>query len=42
MPKDEPELENAINEIIDELLESGQFEQWMEEYSEYARSLGIE
>lgn len=42
MPKDEPELEAAINEIIDELVESGQFEKWMDEYSEYARSLGID
>lgn len=42
MPKDEPELEAAINEIIDEIIESGQFEEWMEEYSEYARNLGIE
>ena len=29
MPKDEPELEAAINEIIDEIIESGQFEEWM-------------
>lgn len=41
IPKGEEELTNKINEIIDELVESGQYAQWYEEYSEYARTLGI-
>ena len=42
MPKDEPELAEKINEIIDELRESGQYQTWYDEYEEYAKSLGIE
>ncbi len=42
MPKNEPELAEKINEIIDELRESGQYQTWYGEYEEYAKSLGIE
>ena len=42
MKKGEDELTEKINEIIDEVVESGQYEKWYEEYSEYAKSLGIE
>lgn len=42
IPKGEEELTGKINEIIDELIESGQYDKWYAEYSEYARSLGIE
>lgn len=42
IPNGEAELAAKINEIIDELTASGQYEVWYEEYSEYAKSLGIE
>lgn len=42
IPKNEPELTEKINEIIDELRESGQYKTWYGEYEEYAKSLGIE
>ena len=42
IPKGEPELTDKINEIIAELVESGQYKAWYEEYEEYAKSLGIE
>lgn len=42
IPKNEPELTEKINEIIDELRESGQYKNWYGEYEEYAKSLGIE
>lgn len=42
IPKGETELTEKINEIIDELIESGQYDAWYAEYSEYAKSLGIE
>lgn len=42
MKKGEDELTEKINEIIDELVESGQYAKWYEEYGEYAKSLGIE
>lgn len=41
IPKNEPELTQRINDIIDELVESGQYNQWYDEYQEYARSLGL-
>ena len=41
IPKGEEELTNKINEIIDELVESGQYEKWYIEYSEYTKKLGI-
>lgn len=37
----EEELAEKINEIIADLLESGQYEEWYKEYTEYAKSLGI-
>lgn len=42
IPKGEDELTEKINEIVDELVESGQYDQWYAEYSEYAKTLGIE
>ena len=39
--KGEDELTAKINEIIDEILESGIYEDWYQEYTEYARSLGL-
>lgn len=42
IPKGEDQLTDKINEIIDELIESGQCDKWYQEYSEYAKSLGIE
>lgn len=42
MPKGETALCEKINEIIDKLNESGQYNTWYDEYSEYAKSLGIE
>lgn len=42
MKKGEDELTEKINEIIDEVVESGQYVEWYEEYSEYAKTLGIE
>ena len=41
MPKGETELEERINAIIDEVVESGRYEQWYEEYSDYAARLGL-
>lgn len=41
MPKGEPELEAKINELIDEILESGVYETWYDEYSAYAKTLGL-
>lgn len=37
----EDELADRINEIIDEVVNSGQYEQWYKEYTEYAKSLGL-
>lgn len=39
--KGEDELTDRINEIIDELVESGVYKQWYNEYIEYAKELGI-
>ncbi len=41
MMKGEDELTAAINEIIDEIIESGVYAQWYEEYKVYAESLGL-
>ncbi len=41
MEKGETELLNAVNDIIDGVLESGIYEEWYEEYSELAASLGV-
>ena len=40
--KGEDELTDAVNAIIDELVESGIYAQWYDEYSEYAAGLGLE
>jgi len=42
MPPGEDELLAEINKIIDEVLESGEYEKWYEEYTQYAKSLGID
>lgn len=41
MPPGEDELTEEINRIIDEVLESGEFLKWHEEYTEYAKKLGL-
>lgn len=41
MPKGETELLDAVNEIIDEVVESGIYDEWYDEYEEYAKSLGL-
>lgn len=41
IPKGETELTDKINEIIDEVVKSGDFEKWHEEYTTYAKSLGV-
>ena len=42
IPKGEDELTERINEIIDEVLEQDLYNQWYEEYTEYAKNLGID
>ena len=42
IPLGETELTDFVNQCIDELLAEGKTNQWYEEYSEYARSLGLE
>jgi polar amino acid transport system substrate-binding protein len=37
----EEELTEKINEIIDEVIKSGVFEEWHVEYTEYAKKLGL-
>jgi len=39
--KGEDELTAKINEIIDEVVDSGQYEKWHEEYAKYASELGL-
>ncbi len=39
--KGETDLINFVNDCIDELLESGQYSKWYDEYTEYAKNLGI-
>lgn len=41
MPPGEDELTERVNKIIDEVLASGVYEEWYEEYTEYATSLGL-
>ena len=41
MEKGETELLSAVNDIIDEVIETGIYEEWYEEYSELAASLGV-
>lgn len=41
IPKGETELTSKINEIIDEVVKSGDFEKWHAEYTTYAKNLGI-
>ena len=41
MPKDEDELTQEINRIIDKVIESGEFAQWHKDFTEYAKSLGL-
>lgn len=40
--KGETELIEAVNEIIDEVNELGLYEQWKDEATELAKSLGLE
>lgn len=40
-PKGETELIEAVNEVLREVNENGQYKAWYDEYSEYAKSLGI-
>ena len=42
MPKGEVELRDRVNEILAEVVESGIYDQWYEEYQDYARSLGLQ
>ena len=42
IPKGEDDLTERINEIIDEVLEQDLYNQWYEEYTEYAKNLGID
>ncbi|MGI5888425.1 MAG: transporter substrate-binding domain-containing protein [Oscillospiraceae bacterium] len=39
--KGETELIDFVNTCIDELLESGQYAEWVEEYKAYAKELGV-
>ena len=41
IPKGEDALTDRINEIIDEVVEKDLYNQWYDEYTEYAKSLGI-
>src|SRR5690554_944264 len=41
MPKDEDELTQEINRIIDKVIESGEFAQWHKDFTEYAKILGL-
>ena len=42
VPKGETELLEAVNKVIDEVVESGEYDQWHAQYTEYAKSLGIQ
>ncbi len=42
IPLGETELTDFVNQCIDELLAEGKTNQWYKEYSEYARSLGLD
>jgi polar amino acid transport system substrate-binding protein len=41
IPKGEDELTVKINEIIEEVVKSGDFEKWHTEYTKYAKGLGL-
>ena len=41
-PRNELELMYFVNGVIDELLESGQYDKWFEEYAAYASRIGAE
>lgn len=41
IPKGENKLTAKVNEIIDEVVKSGDFEKWQAEYTGYAKNLGI-
>lgn len=41
MKKGEDALLARINEIVDEVVESGIYQQWYDEYTEYAATLGL-
>lgn len=41
IPKGEDALTAKINEIIDEVVKSGDFEKWHTEYTKYAKNLGL-
>jgi len=41
MPPGEDELTERINKIIDDVVSSGIYDEWYEEYSEYAERLGL-
>ncbi len=41
-PKGETELIEAVNEVLKEVNENGQYKAWYDEYTEYAKELGIE
>lgn len=42
IPKGEDELTERINEIIDDVVEQDLYNQWYDEYKEYAKTLGIQ
>ena len=42
LPLGEDELTDRVNEIIDKVLEQDLYNQWYEEYKEYAKKLGLE
>ena len=42
IPKGEEELTEFINQCIDELRAEGTIDKWYEEYSDYARKLGVD
>lgn len=42
IPKGEDELTGRINEIIDQVLEKDLYNQWYDEYREYAKQIGID
>lgn len=41
IPSGENELAEKINELVDEVVTLGQYEKWHEEYTEYAKQLGL-
>ena len=41
-PKGETELIEVVNSVIEELNESGQYNEWYDEYAEYAGTLGLD